>query len=299
MTTLFVHNPLARHGGDDHEPVIGKLRTLGPVKVVSTAQDCCHEEIRNAAGQYERIVVAGGDGTVNFLLPDLLAASLPVGLIPLGTANDLAHSLDLPSASEEAAEVVLQNHTRRVDVGIANDAMFVNAAGIGLGPKLNRQLDREEKRLLGVFAYLKGILKVTRAPPVCRGSLALDGTTIRTKFSQLTVASGVYYGGGNRVLRDAELDDGQLSIVLIKPQARWQMFLNSFLLRFGLAGRFEHEQLQSYRASRLRVSTRRQLDVSADGELVTQTPVDFRIRPRALLCFAPRTTTTGSDNEHY
>lgn len=283
--TLLLLNPNARSGDTDPKALIGALERIGPV----IAPDCSNpgsmqQAISQYAGSVQRIVVGGGDGTLNAALPAVLESRLPLGVLPLGTANDFARSLgiaDLPAA----IEVILGGNTHEVDVGLVNGHHFLNAVGIGLGPRINRSLDSETKAQFGIASYLLNAYRTARNYKGTRVVIECDGNAVSVRSMHISIGNGIHYGGGMTISRDAKLDDGLLRVISIRPQA----FLS--LLTYGLSMRSgeleDDENLQTFAGRTVIVRARRAMEVTADGELVTETPADCRSLRRALTVFVP------------
>ena len=104
--------------------------------------------------QVDLVIAGGGDGTLNTVLQGVVGSKLPFGILPLGTANDLAKTLGIPTDLQQACDVIAQGHTRRIDVGRVNDVYFFNEASVGMSVALCRRLTKEEKSTYGVFALL-------------------------------------------------------------------------------------------------------------------------------------------------
>lgn len=288
MTTLFAVNPHSRSGDSLPREVVDVLETMGPVVEFHFDRDgSLAEKVRGLGGELERIVVGGGDGTLNLALPDVLQASVPLGVIPLGTANDFARSLDLPDDPVQAAEVVCANQTRTVGVGKANGKPFLNAVGIGLGPELNKAMDSESKKRLGVLAYLRSFAEVFQRRSRHGAVISLDGRRKKTRYMQITIANGVHYGGGMTIAQEARLDDGQLKVLCLYPQTLWRLLGKAVALRRG-PGEDEQEPdgMKLYAARKVEVFTRKPSDVTADGELITSTPLTCEAIPNALEVYA-------------
>lgn len=283
--TLLLINPAARQGESDVSALTAQLETLGRV-LVPPAGDVGQTRAAIAAHApgVARVVIGGGDGSVSAVLPQLLSADRPLGVLPLGTANDFARSLNIRDPGDALA-VIVQGHTRQVDVGIVNERPFLNAVGIGLGPRINADLARETKSRFGVLSYLLSFLRHARAEHSMRAEITCDGRTARVRSLQITVGNGIHYGGGMTVAEDASLEDGQLDVVSIRPQGAWQILLQGLALRSGKVE--DAPRVDVFRGERVDVRTRGRLDATADGERVTQTPLECRIMRAALTVYAP------------
>lgn len=295
MTTLLGINPRCRSGAAvDCDAFIERLETLGPVVLLQLENGALAEAIDALGDDLERIVLGGGDGTFNLAMQTVLDADVPLGVLPLGTANDFVRSLEIPLEPEAALDVVIAGHTRRVDLGQANGRWFLNAAGIGLGPDLTKKLDREKKRRLGVLAYLSGLVETVGDRRRRRAVLTVDGRRKRAKFMQITIANGVHYGGGMTIAQDAALDDGRFHVLVIRPQTPWSLLAKLVAFRRGVARADTGEALRLLSGARVEVRTRVRQDVTLDGELVAETPLDCRCVPRALEVYAPVSENAGT-----
>lgn len=217
--------------------------------------------------------------------PALRDTGLAFGILPLGTANDLARSLDIPAEPKQAASVILAGRTRPIDLGTVNDIPFFNVASLGLSVDVTKRLTGIMKRRLGMLAYpLAAALTIVR----CRrfsAVLTIDGVETLTKTLQVAVGNGRFYGGGNLVEAGAQIDDGILNVYSLEPRAWWRLLLMARAFRAG-----EHHTLREVRSIECRtlgVTTKRPRQISADGEIVTRTPAQFALLRHAVRVFAP------------
>lgn len=285
--TLLLVNPNARSGQEELGELLLPLRDLGPVIAPeSLGREAVKASIIEYAGSVERVVIGGGDGSLHAALPALLETKLPLGVLPLGTANDFARSLGI-SDVPAAIEAIVRGFVRSVDVGVVNGTCFLNAVGIGIGPDINRNLDKESKSSLGVLAYLVHAVRNLRRSRGMSAVIECDGAHHDLKSLQITIGNGIHYGGGMTIARGARLDDGILDVLSIPPQGFLSLLLKGPAIRSGDAGRID--ELQTFRASEVRVRTRRPRDVTADGEQVTRTPIECRVLAGRLQVFAPPT----------
>ncbi len=286
IRTLLLTNPGSRSGGDQGDELVQALSEDGEVTDVQPeSPEDLPAAIREHGPRVDRIVLGGGDGTVNLALDALMDVDKPVGLIPLGTANDLARTLGIPEDLEEAIQVIRAGHRGDLDVSRAGDVSFINAIGIGLGPRMTRAMDDETKSRFGVLAYLIGIARVFQRQRCFPATVETDKMTYEDRFMQITVANGVHYGGGMTISEDARIDDGCLDLLLVRRQSRWALLGNA--LRFKTGQTRTGDWLTHTRCKRVRIDTARPMDFTADGEFLGNTPVECTIKPAALTFFIP------------
>lgn len=236
----------------------------------------------------ERIVVAGGDGTVSGLVRFAVDNDKPYGVLPCGTANDFAGALGIPGEPLDAAKVLVDGQVRSIDVGVINDFYFLNAAGMGIGTRVTKSLDSDDKQRLGVFAYVMSLWDAVAKRRRFRVELRFDDETTRDSVWQVTVTNGLRYGGGVAAPAGAELDDGVLQVVRVKPQSLLGLFAS--LPSYVRGNVDDLHRIRADRTSTLTVETRRPMEVSVDGELLTRTPCKFSCRPAALRVIVPAET---------
>ncbi|MGL4324695.1 MAG: lipid kinase, partial [Beijerinckiaceae bacterium] len=258
---------------------------LQVVRAAPRSKDDIGAEILSQAAGVQAIVAAGGDGTMNAVIDAVIETGLPLGVLPMGTANDLARTLHLPLDLGEAARVIAAGHTRAVDVGVANGETFFNVASIGLSAELAQDLTAERKKRFGKLAYAITALKVlARARPFSATIVTKEGEQ-RVRTMQIAIGNGRYYGGGNAVHEDADIDDGHLDLYSLELKEVWKLALMARSFRAGQHGMWN--EVRTDKCVAFEVRTRKPRPVNMDGEILTQTPVIFSIRPGALRIFSP------------
>ena len=287
LRILLAVNAHARRGSGPVDAAVAVFRRAG--------FDVLHETVsrsngvpalvREHAASVDAIVLGGGDGTVNSAARDLLAAGRPVGILPLGTANDLARSVRLPLDLEGAAEVIVAGHQRRVDVGEVNGELFFNVAHIGLGAALEDNISTSLKQRFGPFGYtVAAAVALARLRPFRATITAGDGQHRFAGFS-ITVGNGRYFGGNGTVADDAEIDDGLLHLFALatKNPLRLAAMLPSIMT--GRQGTWEG--VRTLKAPAFEIRTGRPMKIRADGKMIGETPASLRVHPSALAVFAP------------
>jgi diacylglycerol kinase family enzyme len=237
---------------------------------------------------FDAVVAAGGDGTISAVAAALVGTSTPLGILPLGTLNHLARDLKISFNLQEAARTIAEGHIREIDVGDVNGHIFVNNSSIGLYPQAVRKRDQEIIRLgRGKWpAMLDASLRVfLRFPLITIRLETSDGTLTRTT-PFLFVGNNKYEMKFLRIGDRPSLESGELCAYLLKHTGRLA-FLRILLM--GILG-LKHDRDFAFILSReIQVQTRRRrFTVSADGQLMTlDTPLHYRILPKALRVFAP------------
>lgn len=241
---------------------------------------------REAAGRNPRpgaVVAAGGDGTIHEVVNGLAYTGVPLGVLPLGTANVYARELGLPPEAADAARALLGGTARRVHLGMAGDRYFLAMAGVGFDAQVVYELDLGLKRLLGRLAYVSTGLRVLAAPPRHCFDVELEGETICACGA--VIGKGRYWGGAFQVTPDARVEEPELYLCLFTRSRPWD------LMRYAagiLSGRhLAYPDVVLRRARRFSVRCSRPLHVQADGDLAGTLPMEFSVAEGALSVLAP------------
>ena len=284
---LLIINAKSRSGEAQKQAAIEALESheIEPVHVECGRREDLSPLIVKHKEGVDFAVVGGGDGTLNAAALGVIEAGLPLGILPLGTANDLARTLDIPFDLDGAAQVIADGRTRRIDLGLVNGEPFFNVASIGLSAELAQQLTRDIKRRFGRLGYALVAMKVLAQARPFRATILSETETARVRTLQIAVGNGRFYGGGNAVEKDAAIDDQHLDLYSLELERAWKLALMARSFRYGEHGAWS--EVRAIRAKEFDIRTRRPRPVNADGEIVTQTPAHFSIRPCAVTVFAP------------
>jgi diacylglycerol kinase (ATP) len=282
---LLLGNPRAR-SGEKTPDLVGPLEALGIEVLLEMPSgiDRLHEVIRRVGPSVDRIVIAGGDGSIAPALPALLEVGKPLAVIPLGTANDLARNLELPASREEQLALVANGPLRTIDLGSVNGRPFLNAASIGLGAAVASLHQGDAKRWLGVLNYLRVLYLAWRRIRPFTVDITCDGVRHHGRFVHVAVLNGRFHGGGLEPRPDGAIDDGQLDLYALRdgPMFRLMRVLAALRIR-GMAS----EALYRLAGTKITIRTKRPRRVNVDGELCMETPLTLEIMPRALCVVAP------------
>ena len=286
-TAILLVNPKARSGSSSIDDVRALLSAQAYTFIeppTRSREDIC-PAIHRHAREADCVIVGGGDGSLNAAAPALRETGLPLGILPLGTANDLARTLGIAPDLSTAAEVIAGGKTRRLDLGEVNGHPFFNVASIGFSAVLARNLTTEAKKRLGTLGYAATAARLLWRNRPFTVFIDHDGTTEQGRTVQISVGNGRYYGGGMTVESTAQPDDGRLDVYSLEV-ANWrELLMLAPALRRGTQG--QHRNVRAFGTTELTIRTRRPHDVNTDGELVTHTPAHFRILKAAVTVFVP------------
>ena len=283
---LMLVNPNARNGAQALS-VLPRLAELGldvTVERFASPAEVSPDIVRRAPDA-DLVIVCGGDGTVASAALGVLETGLPLGILPLGTANDLARTLALPMNLSAAAEVIARGRTRRIDVGLVNGKAFFNVASIGLSAELARRLTGVDKRRWGRLAYAVRALQVLASARPFHVEIESRSGTQHGRTLQIAVGNGRHYGGGQVVHADARIDDGHLDLYSLSPRAVWKLALMFAHFRSGHHGAWD--EVLTAKCTDFWVRTDEPMPINTDGDLITETPAHFVVRPDAVAVFAP------------
>ncbi len=284
---LLIVNAKSRSGEAQCERAVERLKAHGiePVHLECERREDLSPLIVRHARDVDCAIVGGGDGTLNAAAFGVIEAGLPLGILPLGTANDLARTLGIPFDLDGAAQVIADGRTRTIDLGIVNGQPFFNVASIGLSAELAQKLTRDIKRRYGRLGYALVALKVLAQARPFRATITSETESVRVRTLQIAVGNGRFYGGGNAVEKDAAIDDQHLDLYSLELERAWKLALMARSFRYGEHGAWE--EVRAVRAKEFDIRTRHPRPINADGEIVTETPAHFSIRPCAVTVFAP------------
>ena len=260
------------------ESIAQELSALGSVSsLVPGSLESFDEEVSGAARDVDLLVVAGGDGTincaVNALREDL--GSVILALVPMGTGNDLARTLEVSRDPLEAAKAVVSGTERSIDVWRARsrgvDRLFINACMGGFPVEVNEAIDEDLKRKVGPLAFVIGGAK--GAAEMSRYRVTIDGKQLDDCIAA-GVGNGQTCGGGVRVWPQADPSDGLLDACVLSAEGMGDALKLAATVRSGRHTGLE--EVATLRAERVEISSEPQMEFNLDGELVgLVTPVTF------------------------
>jgi YegS/Rv2252/BmrU family lipid kinase len=286
-----IYNPMAGRGRARRtvNEVEERLRARGArvdCEPSTSPADLVRIAAESSRAGYDRVVVCGGDGTLNLAVREFDLTQGTLALIPTGSGDDFAKVTGVPRDIAGACENVLTGAVREVDVALANGLRYLGVAGLGFDSEVADYANRKVKFLRGSAVYLFAILRVLPRFTPRPVTLHAENGSRDLAIMFAAVGNTRQYGGGIKITPDAQIDDGLLDICIVHETTRFQLLktlpkaytgahVKSPFVEIGRGREFHFESLFP-------------MAVYADGEPLTQTPVRFGLAPEKLRFVAPQ-----------
>jgi YegS/Rv2252/BmrU family lipid kinase len=241
--------------------------------------------VKQALNKAPMVIVGGGDGSLSSFVDHFIGTDVVFALLPLGTANSFARTMGVPLDLDGAIEVIAKGQARKIDVGCINGDYFLNAAAMGLAPKVAETVPHGLKRKLGRLGYL-----------VWAGWSAANFRAFRVKLedgerahrmwaTEVRIGNGRYHGG-IELIENADLKSGEIVIQVVTGRSLMKLGWSYFAAATKLRAR--HEAVREFVGSKFTLSTKPRMRVSIDGEVAAETPLEISALANGVTIAAPR-----------
>ncbi len=232
-----------------------------------------------------RIVIFGGDGTISEVVNAVVNSEIELGIISVGTGNDLARSLKLPyNKPEKALEVVLTGGPAKIDVGWEQDRCFISTLGLGF-PAMIACKANEMKYLKGSPAFFIATYKAINHLRSTPARITLDDTTLNVNCTSVLIQNTPFCGGGLLMAPAARMDDGLFDVVVVNNIGKVDLMLNFPKIYSGR--HLRHPKFSLYRSRSVRIDTPIKLSKMFDGDIYGHTPVNAKVLRAAITIISP------------
>lgn len=287
MRVLLIYNPNSgnRMFRSNLDNIIEKFQEKGYLVTVYRINDC-----RDLSGlfdgieaaEYNKILIAGGDGTIHHVVNAILnhGMDIPVGIYPAGTANDFAHNFKLPADIEKMTEIYTEDRYTLSDVGKANGEYFINVASLGCLTDVSQKTDPKVKNSFGIFSYyLKGIEEFQK----------IKAITVRVSSGDFYFEDEIYFmlvmngksaGGFKRVSPHSIIDDGLLDVVIFRKCP--VLDLMNVLTKILRGEHTKSPHVIYFRTAKLTVECEDKTGTDLDGERGVPFPLEIEVIPARL-----------------
>jgi diacylglycerol kinase (ATP) len=290
MRLKLVYNPAAGRGraGRLVAAAADRLRARGAVVEVAAStspEDLTRIAAEGSRGGCDRVIVCGGDGSLNLAVREFDLSRGVLGLIPAGSGDDFARVLGIPRKIEEACHIALGENVRSIDVAVANGTRYLGVAGLGFDSEVAEFANTRVKHLRGSAIYLYAIFRVLPRFTPHPVRIRSNGGDRQEVIMFACVGNSRQYGGGIRIVPDAVVDDGLLDYCIVHQTTRGQLLKTLPLAYTGAHVRKPF--VETGRGTEFRFDAAQNLLVYADGERISTTPVTFGLVKEKLKIAAP------------
>ena len=228
-------------------------------------------------GTPKAVIVIGGDGMTHLVIQELALTRIPLILIPAGTGNDFARSLNIPLTKPLAAlDYALKSQVTTIDLGKVNGRYFAEILSTGFDSKVNERANRMRMK-----SKMKYDLAMISELPVFRPieyEISIDEQSFHTKAMLIAIANGVSYGGGMKISPKSDLQDGLFDLMVLEPVSKFE-FLKVFPKVFK-GTHITHPKVKFFQGRKVIIKA--EATAYADGERVGHLPISVELIPRAL-----------------
>jgi len=235
----------------------------------------------------DAVLAVGGDGTLNEVLNGVLGTEAPLGVLPLGTANDFARQIGVPDDPRAALALLVEQEPRPIDVGLLNDRAFLNVSSAGIGAETTAETSAGIKGVLGPLAYaLTGVKKLASEYEGRHARFTGPDFSREVEYLLFAVGNARATGAGVTIAPLAEFDDGLLDLCIVEPVAR--AAFAGLLLELRRGDHLERDGVHYVQTPWVRVESEAPVAVNVDGEALSLTTLEYRVAHRAVRVLAPR-----------
>jgi len=290
VRTIILLNPSARRGKGrrllQHALEVFRQRGMAfEVRESLSAENLL--QLARAAGEEkpDLIVSAGGDGTHHYVINGVLGSEVPVGLLPMGTGNDLSMGVGMPLDVWAAAAALVGGQLREIDLARVGKVVYACIAGVGFDSTVTRYANEHARWLSGRFAYTWSLLRCLseyRPRPL---EILADGQTYSEEVLFAVVGNNASYGGGIRLAPRAKLDDGILDVCIVPYLRRLEVL--RWVPRAYRGEHLSHPRIRYLQARKITLRSSSRLELFGDGEFLQELPATIEVAPRALRVVVP------------
>jgi YegS/Rv2252/BmrU family lipid kinase len=291
--------------GEAYDRACAEFTTSGAEIVARVPLDRLDDLTRWLHGTAEErpvFVAAGGDGTIGSIAGFLANTDAVLGILPLGTSNDVARSLEIPMDVVEAARLIVHGKTARIDVGefVAEDDgrhIFVHAAALGLNVEFAQlATDRSFRSKLGPFTYVVALALALRKFKPFDIEMTFGNERLELRLLHLSVINAPVFGGMLELtIPGSEVDDRRLDVLAIEQMPFRLLLRDSLSMLRNRRG--PRRGIRMMHLREVRIHSKVPLDVTIDGEIAGRVPGNFRLSAEALTVITPRSFRTARHAE--
>ncbi len=289
--TILILNPSASRGTaifqkEKIETALKENKIKSDVYITNSAEDVEKATENFIKEGYLNFIGAGGDGTIHYMIQKLANTDCNLGIIPIGSGNDMIKTFNIKPDINESIRIIKSNNIKRIDLGLFNKKVYyIGIAGSGFDSEVTRFANETRLPIKGEAKYNFSVYKtlVTFKPKIFK--IKHDGVPESLNTMMMVVANLKYYGGGMKIAPDADPFDSKFDVCVIGA-----MSLIKFIKSFPSVYAGTHlsiPDVKYFKAEKVEIDCAKKFDVYGDGEYMGVLPAEFETSPKSLNIFLP------------
>jgi YegS/Rv2252/BmrU family lipid kinase len=284
---FVIFNPAAGQNSALLNPTLSHLRKMGVECVEGKTERPGHAKILAetaiASEKYDVIIAAGGDGTIGEVISGVRDSGVPLGIIPIGTANVLAIEIGLKFNPEVIAQTIANGQINKIHLGQVNDRIFFLMTSSGYDSRVVKSVSSTIKKYIGKGAYaLAGLKEIFRAE---QSKLKVIVEGVEYDASWVIVSNSKFYAGRFLLAPDTSLSEAGFSVVLFNGQNIIGILLDLWTVFIGRTK--QSSRVKIVNGCRIKVSSNKEVPVQTDGDLAGALPAEISSLPYSLNLIIP------------
>jgi diacylglycerol kinase (ATP) len=291
LKTSLLINPSSAGGRalESRRKIESCLNELGIEYIINITKSLNHmqETIKNnLSSGFDNFIAVGGDGTLHHMANMLAGSSKRVGMIPLGSGNDISTNLGIPSGIEDCCRIIKNGKIKNLDLGVINDKYYyICIAGAGFDSEVTDLANSTRFPLKGSSKYTYAVYKTLLTFRSKEFTFSYNGQVKKFNGMMIAASNMPSYGGGMKITPDASPFDGLLDICIIKKMSKFH-FISEFPKIFQ-GKHTDDPHVEIFRTSEISIESNYNFSVFADGEFICKLPASFKIAPVKLNFIVP------------
>jgi diacylglycerol kinase (ATP) len=291
MDTLAILNPIAAGGIALKEKDLIDLELkeeIGPYElyISKSSRDIVDTAKRYADKGFKNFIGIGGDGTLHYIANAIAGTDCNLGIIPMGSGNDISRNLDISHDIKESIRVISKKKVKRLDLGLINDKYYyICIAGSGFNSEVNKLANETRLPIKGSSKYKYAVYKTLMTYKAKNFHMIFNDLNIDMKVMMMVVSNMPVYGGGMNISPDASPYDDLFDICIIKEMTKMH-FIKSFPGVFK-GTHINDPFVDTFKTKKIEISSDYDFSVYADGDYICNLPAKFETVPKALNIFVP------------
>ncbi|WP_231460428.1 MULTISPECIES: diacylglycerol kinase family protein [unclassified Pedobacter] len=280
MKLLFIINPGSGSHDIDLKDVISKYFIDKDIEIdlFELPDDCSMDKIKSKIDQSkaDKVIAAGGDGTLKLVAECLLNSDTPIGIIPAGSANGMAKELGIPTNIEEALKIIEHGKPKKIHLVKLNDEICIHLSDLGFNAYLVKKFDTLPNR--GMWGYAKATWHALWNHKRMDVEIKIKGESVKSKAAMVAIANATMYGTGLKINPDGKLDDDLFEIILVKDYS----YLEILKIWFTKLP-FNPKKIEVFQTSSVKIASKHKAHFQVDGEYIGKiNTVEAEILPAAI-----------------